>query len=157
MNSPGTVNLSRPLPRSVKVGIPGHLKQDCVSVRTSPPPSSAVSKCCVIWPVRYWYHVCAGATEHFFPLSRVQKLNQSNLIGREQSKKVGIIQERVPAVDRHRGHHCGRAKESEIVQTLVFSGRVANTVGCVRMLHENRSPSLGNAIRGRCKNIGVHS
>src|SRR5258708_15706818 len=86
MNSPGTVNLSRPLPRSVKVGIPGHLKQDCVSVRTSPPPSSAVSKGCVIWPVRYWSHVCAGATEHFFPLNRVQKLNQSNLRTRAVEK-----------------------------------------------------------------------
>src|SRR5258708_11931403 len=42
-------------------------------------------------------------------------LDKSNPIGLEQTEKVGMIQERVPVADRHRGHRCGRAKESEIV------------------------------------------
>ena len=42
-------------------------------------------------------------------------LDKSNSIGLEQTEKVGMIKEWVPLGDSHRGHRCGRAKESEIV------------------------------------------
>lgn len=63
-------------------------------------------------------------------------LDKSNFVGLEQTKKMWMIQKRVPSSDRHCGNRFGRTEESKVVQSLVFSGRVPDTVRCIGMVHK---------------------